>query len=66
MNEIVWLLPLIIGVTLFFVLRELFCWYFKINERLRVQKLLLQTMLKLYEKEGGEVDWEEVRKTVKF
>lgn len=66
MNDIVWLLPVIIGVTLFFALRELFCWYLKINEQLRVQRLMLHTMLKLYEKEGGEVDWEEVKKTIKL
>lgn len=51
-------------IAIILLIREIVCWYFKINERLKIQKITLQTMLKLYEQNGGDVDWEEVNKTI--
>jgi hypothetical protein len=63
------ILPLIIGIAVFIgvfiLLREFFCWYFKINESVRVQKLTAETLLKLYEQNGGTVIWENVNKIIK-
>jgi hypothetical protein len=56
--------PVIIVITLFLVFREVICWYFKINKRLQTQKLILETLLKIYEKEGGDVNWEEFKKAL--
>jgi len=38
MNGLVWLVTVAIGFLLFLVLRELWCWYWKINEALEVLK----------------------------
>ena len=51
-------------IAIILLIRELICWYFKINERVKLQKLTLQTMLKIYEQNGGDVDWDEVNKTI--
>ena len=56
---------IVIAIAFFLLLREFFCWYLKINERLKIQKLTLETMLKLYEQNGGEIDWGEVSKLIK-
>ena len=56
--------PVIIVITLFLVFREVICWYFKINKRLQTRKLILETLLKIYEKEGGDVNWEEFKKAL--
>lgn len=54
----------IVGFLVFLLIRELNCWYFKINKRLEIQKMTLEVLLKLYEREGGDVNWEEVRKSM--
>lgn len=54
----------LVGIIVFLLIRELNCWYFKINKRLEIQRMMLETLLKIYEKEGGEVNWEEVRKAL--
>ena len=48
-NEIIlyFLLGLIILIALFFALRELNCWYWKINERIKLQKEILFYLKKL-------------------
>ncbi len=58
------LVVIAVQIAIIFLIREIVCWYFKINERVKLQKITLQTMLKLYEQNGGEVDWEEVNKTI--
>lgn len=65
-NEILSLVfGLIIGVAIFLALREVVCWYFKINEMVRAQKLAAETLLKMYKKSGGGVNWEIVNKIIK-
>lgn len=54
----------VIAITLVLLIREIVCWYFKINERVRLQKITLETMLKIYEQNGGEVDWKEANKSI--
>ena len=51
-------------IAVILLIREVVCWYFKINERVKLQKTTLQTMLKLYEQNGGDVDWNEVNKLI--
>ena len=59
----IFILAITIGV--FLLIREVVCWYFKINERVRIQKITLETMLKLYEQNGGNVDWDEANRIIK-
>ena len=54
----------IVAFLIFLIMREFFCWYFKINERLKLEKITLETLLKIYEQKGGDVDWKEVNKTI--
>lgn len=49
-----------ISIIVFVLLREFFCWYIKINKQIKIQQLMLETMLKLVEQNGGNVNWEEV------
>lgn len=56
------LIIIAIGIAAFFIFRELVCWYFKINKQVELMKMMLQTMLKIYEKEGGDVNWDAVKK----
>ena len=64
-NQILLIVILIaVQIAIILLVREIVCWYFKINERIKLQKLTLETMLKIYEKNGGEVDWEEVYKSI--
>ncbi len=62
------ILPLIIGIAVFIgvfiLLREFFCWYFKINQMKSLQKIIAETQLKIYEQNGGKVDWEKVKKII--
>lgn len=55
---------LLILILLFFVLREVFCWYLKINKQIKLQQAMLETLLKMYELDGDEVNWEIVNKTL--
>ena len=55
---------IITAIAGFLLLREIFCWYFKINQRLALQQKTLETMLKIYEQNGGNVNWEEVQKII--
>ncbi|KAF5068327.1 hypothetical protein DSECCO2_244230 [anaerobic digester metagenome] len=55
---------LLILILLFFVLREVFCWYLKINKQIKLQQAMLETLLKMYERDGDEVNWEIVNKTL--
>ena len=54
----------IIFIVVFMLLREFFSWYFKINDLLKHQKLQSETLLKIYEQNGGKVDWEKVKKVI--
>lgn len=51
-------------VIVFIFIRELVCWYFKINKKIKLQQAMLETLLKMYERDGGEVNWEIVNKTL--
>lgn len=55
---------IVIQIAIILLIREIVCWYFKINERIKLQKLTLKTILKIYEKNGGEVDWDEVYNSI--
>jgi hypothetical protein len=55
---------LIVVVIVFIALREVACWYFKINKLVSLQKLIAETQLKIYEQKGGKVDWEKIKKVL--
>ena len=42
-------LSIAISVGVFLLLREVFCWYFKINQRTKVMKEILGELIKLNE-----------------
>jgi len=48
------LIALVILIVLFIVLRELNCWYWKINERIKLQKEILFYLKKLVPQEAHE------------
>lgn len=54
----------VITIVLFIILREFTCWYFKINKQIELQQATLRTLLKMYERDGGEVNWESANKTL--
>ena len=58
------LVPIVLAVliAIILLLREVVCWYFKINLQVKLQRKVLETMLKIYEQNGGEVNWEDVNK----
>ena len=49
-----------IGIFIFILVREIVSWYFKINRRIELQQKMLETLLKIYEQNGGIVNWDEV------
>lgn len=55
---------LIVVIVAFFVLREFFLWYWKINKLVAIQQHSLTVLFKIYEKNGGKVDWDEVNKII--
>ena len=62
MLEII-LIPLDVDISLIvlLLLREVSCWYFKINKQIKLQQLMLETMLRIVEQNGGSINWEEVK-----
>lgn len=50
-------IPIIIVFGLLYVF---FFWYIKTNKQIRIQQLMLETMLKLVEQNGANVNWDEV------
>lgn len=60
MLEII-LIPLLIALVVLLLLREVSCWYFKINKQIKLQQLMLETMLRIVEQNGGSINWEEVK-----
>jgi len=58
------IIAVVVAITFFLAIREVVCWYFKINKQIRLQQTLIETMLKIYEQKGGDVNWEAVRKTI--
>lgn len=51
-------IPIIIVFGLLYVF---FFWYIKTNKQIRIQQLMLETMLKLAEQNGANVNWDEVK-----
>lgn len=49
---------IVIAIFVFFLIRELVCWYYKINKQIKIQQAILETMLKILEKNGGDVNWD--------
>jgi len=62
------LIPLILGlavtIIIFLVLREVVLWYFKINQLISLQKIIAETQLKVFEQNGGKVNWEKIKKVL--
>ena len=54
-------LVLVITLLVFLALREVACWYFKINKQIKIQQAMLETMLKIFEQNGGNVNWDTVK-----
>lgn len=69
MNDASLIGGLVIGIVIFvfiaFVLREIFCWYWKINQIVKIQQAMLEATLMIYEQNGGKVNWDEVNKVIK-
>jgi hypothetical protein len=63
-----YILPMIIGLAVFIgvfiLLREFFCWYFKINQNIRILQFIAETQVKIYEQAGGKVDKEKMKSTL--
>jgi len=55
------ILVLVITLLVFLALREVVCWYLKINKQIKIQQAMLETMLKIFEQNGGNVNWEIVK-----
>ncbi len=51
----------LIGLAVFLILREFWCWYYKINTMVRLQRSILETLLKMYEQNGGAINWDAVK-----
>ena len=52
----------IVGILFFLFLRDVICWYYKINKQIKIQQAILETMLKILEKNGGDVNWDTANK----
>jgi hypothetical protein len=63
MDEIV-LILLVVAILFFLAMREVVCWYLKINKQLKVQQAMLETILKIFEQNGGEVNWDAVKDVI--
>ncbi|MDA3780709.1 MAG: hypothetical protein PF487_10895 [Bacteroidales bacterium] len=65
MNDIkIIIISVIVVITVFVAIREFTNWYWKINKRIEIQQLMLETLLKIYEQNGGEVNWEVINKVI--
>ena len=64
MNDTLIIALIAIGILTFLAIREVICWYYKINKQIELQQTILETLLKIYEQNGGDVNWEAVRKTI--
>lgn len=63
MNEnLLWISIIVLAIIL--AMREISCWYFKINKKIKIQQAMLETMLKIYEQNGGEVNWDAVKEMI--
>ncbi|MCK9639982.1 MAG: hypothetical protein M0R39_08745 [Prolixibacteraceae bacterium] len=59
------LIGIAIVVLIIWAIRELLCWYWKINQIVKIQQAMLEATLKIYEQNGGKVNWDEVNKVIK-
>jgi len=68
MDAIGGIVGLVIGIAIvvliIWAIRELICWYWKINQLISLQKIIAETQLKIYEQNGRKVDWEKVKRTL--
>ena len=55
---------IIIFVVVLFLIRELLCWYWKINKMIELQQNTTMILFKIYEQNGGKVDWDLINKTI--
>jgi hypothetical protein len=55
------LILIALAIFIFLAIRELICWYYKINKQIKIQQSILETMLKIYEQNGGKVNWDAVK-----
>jgi len=58
------LLVIALGILFILAIREISCWYFKINKQIKIQQAMLETMLKIFEQNGGEVNWDAVKDAI--
>jgi hypothetical protein len=69
MDAIGGIVGLLIGITIvvliIWAIRELLCWYWKINQIVKIQQAMLEATLKIYEQNGGKVNWDEVNNVIK-
>lgn len=56
-NISVILILIVVAILFFLAIREVICWYYKINKQIKIQQAMLETMLKIFEQNGGDVNW---------
>lgn len=57
MNDLGIVIILAVSVLLFFILRELFCWYWKINESIELQKDIKNLLEMIHNKPVIQSQW---------
>ena len=69
MENIYSIISIVAIILIILVIRGISTWYWKINERielqkssLEIQRLTLETVLKLFEQNGGDINWDEINK----
>lgn len=62
MQDFTLILGIVGAIAVFMLAREIFCWYAKINQQIRIQQITLETLLRMYEQNGGEVKWDQFKK----
>lgn len=56
-NEIkFYVCSILLLIVLFFLLRELFCWYWKINKHLKVEEEILETLKRIESKLDNNIE----------
>jgi len=53
---------LIVIIVVFLILREVMCWYWKLNKIVELQKPQTRILFKMYEQGGASLNWDEINK----
>lgn len=53
---------LVLSIVVFIIIREVICWYSKINERIALQKEMNEMLVNIYKQLGGKLDYKSDKK----